>query len=319
MPIELPEWLRLTKGSLDDDQPAQMLLAEPVGFDPMSYTGMSSARFGAILGSFPKAKPVRLDINTLGGSVSEGMAMANMIIARGNVDTCVIGYAASMGAIIHSAGAKRFVMPGTMIVIHNPQGTFSGEADEMERQADALRQVKSNLVDVLASRSKLGKRAISDAMDKVTFYTPKDAIAAGFADEIIEGTSSATNDLATIFKTCQQLYGAQTGSVVGGGEPAKPKDKTMNKLTAMLVQLGLISAANLADEEAANQVQNNFNKLKGDHTNVLGEIEDHRAALKTRVTNRVEKFIADKRVKPERKDSLIALGIRNEVDLDAFR
>ncbi len=145
--MPLPDFLRLIKGSMneDDDGDVDMLLSEPIGFDPNTYNGISARMFGSSLAQVPKRKTVNLLINTLGGNVDEGVAMYNMITARGNVNTVVIGYAASMGAIIAQAGAVRKMMPGTMMIIHNPQGEMKGEEGDMNWQADMLGKLNERL------------------------------------------------------------------------------------------------------------------------------------------------------------------------------
>src|SRR4051812_36992622 len=104
MTIELPPWLKVVTGKLEEDElePVSVLLSEPIGFD--GWEGMSARRFGEVLGAIPRGKPVDLQINTMGGLVPEGIAMCNMVEARGNVTCRVIGYAASMGAVLLQAG-----------------------------------------------------------------------------------------------------------------------------------------------------------------------------------------------------------------------
>src|ERR1039458_4005455 len=187
--MTLPNWLSLVKGSLDETPgEVTMLLHEPIGYNKASDSGISSRMFGESLAGIHKNKTINLDINTLGGKVDDGLAMANMVSARGNVTTRVTGYAASMGAIIHQAGAKRVMLPGTMLVIHNPQAEL-GEGDyrDADQKGLFLRKVRDSLAGMLSKRSGQKVDTINDMMDKTTAMSPDDAKKLGFCDEIGEG------------------------------------------------------------------------------------------------------------------------------------
>ena len=321
MKLTLPEWLKLIKGDFNDSEPVDLLLAEPIGFDPKTYTGVSSNAFGQTLAGIPKAKTVNLLINCLGGSIPEGMAMHNMIMARGNVNTCVIGYAASMGAVIFQAGVKRQMMPGTMLAIHPAQGSPSGSADEIEEQVEGLRKVNDTIVALFSNRTKLSKKKVSDMMDAVTYMDPDEALENGFCDEVIE-SSPAWNDLAKFRPSDMKNFRQLTNSmkVGGGGETTNNnKQKTMKSLTAALAAVGLLPSAELTDEAAiVSAFQNKFptfSKAVEENTALKTRIEGYENAQKLRVTAAVELAVTNKLVKPERKDSLIAIGIRDEAEL----
>jgi ATP-dependent Clp endopeptidase proteolytic subunit ClpP len=326
MKIELPEFLRLIKGDIDgdDDGDVTMLLSEPVGFDPYTYTGMSASRFGATLGAISRRKRVTLDINTLGGRVDDGMAMANMITARGNVTTRVIGYAASMGAVILQSGKVRQMMPGTLVVIHNPQAEAAGDEKELSNQAKIIGQVKQNVVDLFAARTGQGKKKISEMMDATTAMTPKEALELGFVDEVIDG-SPAYNDFnpKSFFDSCRRIA-SHTGSVDGGSNNNQQPKDTMKKLLEVLAKLKLIASADLNDEQAATQVEQNAGaiaanvlKLNTERDTLTERLTAHANAQKSRVESKIKLAIDNKLVKVERKDALTAMGIADESQLDA--
>lgn len=187
--MNLPNWLSLVKGSLDETPgEVTMLLHEPIGFNKADGSGISSRMFGESLAGIHPSKNVTIDINTLGGKVDDGLAMANMVSARGNVTTRVVGYAASMGAIIHQAGAKRIMLPGTMLVVHNPQAELgNGDYRDANQKGSFLKQVRDSLAGMLAKRSGQKIETINDMMDKTTALSPEDAKRLGFCDEIGDG------------------------------------------------------------------------------------------------------------------------------------
>lgn len=316
--MKLPDWLKLLKGDMDtdDDGDVCMLLHEPIGND--GFGGISSKQFGEALNSIPRRKKVTLDINSLGGRIDDGIAMCNMLVARGNVHTRVSGFAASMGAIIHQGGAHRSMMPGTMLIIHNPQTSAYGEQSDVQWAADMLGKQKESLVGILAARTKNSKKKISDMMDAVTSFSPKEAQDAGFCDEVIDG-SPAWNDFnpKRVVETCRQLYGAMSPAVVRGEPASTPtKGKPMHiALINALAGLAVISA-DATDEAAALTVKKAVDGVVADRDRLKTENDNHRAAMKLRVTNRVQAAIDTKKIKPERKDSLIAVGMISETDLD---
>lgn len=317
--LKLPEWLQAKNDLEDGDGDVDLTIAEPIGFDPETYDGISSKTFGSILAAL-KDRKVNLHINTLGGDVDEGTAMYHMAVAHGNVHTNVIGYAASIGAIVAQGGKTRTMQPGTMMLIHNPRIKTSGEAKDLQRQLDVLKVVKGNIVDLLASRTGQKKADISDMMDATTAMGPKEAKRLGFCDSI--GTSTnVTNSIEPekVFTLYRQLSVAHSSTAAGGGpEPAatEPKVKNMSKLTDTLARLKIIPAADMTDDAAAAAVEQSVTGLNTTVTGLQADNLKHANALQARVTNRVKKAIEDKKVKADREASLIAIGVKNEADLD---
>ncbi len=308
--MKLPDWLKLIRGDMekDDSEEVTMLLHEPIGYDSWTGEGISSKQFGMALNAIPRSKNVALEINCLGGQVSDGLAMANMVQARGNVTTRVVGYAASMGAIIFQGGVKREMMPGTMMVIHNPHGTIEdGDQHEMASQAEMLAAVKNSLVGVLASRSGQKPKKISDMMDAVTAMDPETAKELGFCDSIIQGVPALNSMQFT--NGYRRILQENKAPIV--------KNNIMKLLIGTLAKFKLVSSPDITDDaQASNLVETSVAALILQRDEAQAEVLRHNEALKTRVTNRITKAIEGKLIKPERKDSLIAAGITNEAALD---
>lgn len=313
----LPPWLQV-KGDMngDGDGAVEMTLNDSIGYDPSTGKGVSSEYFGRVMGAL-KDRPVTLNINSLGGRHDDGIAMHNMVRSHGNVTTRVIGYAASMGAIIHQAGKVRQMMPGTMFVIHNPT-TNPGMTDEhgLDNAKETLKKVKNSLVDILSSRSGQGKRAVSDMMDKTTAMDAKEAKDMGFCDEITEG-SPAWNDIShdAVNNFLKQVRN-NTTDLGERHPPTQQRDNnkghTMSKLTETLARLGLITSADMTEEAAAAAVETIHGRNTQELTVLRTEHDTAVAALKNRVTNKVQKAIDDKLISPDAKDSIIELGVKNE-------
>lgn len=318
--MSLPAWLKLIKGEIETgDGEVVLMLHEPVGFNRNTGEGMSSRVFGMALASIPKQKHVALEINTMGGSVPEGIAMMNQISARGNVTTRVVGYAASMGALILQGGAKREMMPGTMVIIHNPMASIDqGDQREAKRVSDMLKQVKSSLVGVLVARTGQDEKTISKMMDDTTGMTPDEALKLGFIDNVCEGAPALNSfDLVNFFNSCRELHSAAPRS---GEETARQNKNKMKNITSSLAKLKLVDSAEITDEAVVvTQLEASFGKFAAvvtERDTLKNQVTIFETQLKDRVTNKVTKAVTDKIVKAERKDSLIAAGIQNEASLD---
>jgi ATP-dependent Clp protease protease subunit len=321
--MALPDWLKLIKGSMDDvgDEPVTLLLSALIGYDPSTGEGVDASMFGSALGSIPARKEVRLDINSLGGRIDQGMAMANMISARGNVTTRVIGYAASMGAMVFLAGKHRQMMPGTMVMIHNPMITVDGDHRDLEAMAALMKNIKSDMASLISSKTKVGKKQVSEMMDKTTYLDTKMALEMGFTDEVVDG-SNAMNLVDPVFflKTCQKFETAPKGEAPGG--PKENQPKKMKLLTAALAAAGLIPSASLTEEGEItghfNTSFTTFKNLKTDNETLTNRVKKFEDAQKVRVETMVNKAITDKLVKEDRKAYLTTMGMRDETELSEY-
>lgn len=328
--MKLPDWLKLIKGdmSADDDEPVDMMLTEPIGYDSMRGEGVSSRMFGEALSSIPKKKTVNLLINTLGGRIDQGTAMYHMIRARGNVNTVVIGFAASMGSIIAQAGATRKMMPGTAMIVHNPQGGADGEERDVQAAANALRVMKDNLLAIYHDSTRISKKKLSDMMDATTTMTPEEAEELGFCDEVVTD-SPAWNSLVAppsrkdIFSIFRQLNGA----VAEPAAEVKPKKEntTMKLLIASLAKSKLLPTADLTDEQAiVTHFENSFGALgleamRTENATLKTKVTAFEAAQKTRVTTKITNAITvEKIVKEDRRTALVEMGVRDEAELDNY-
>lgn len=321
--MKLPDWLKHIKGSMDSgSEPVHLLLSANIGYDPETGEGIDAAEFGHALTAL-KGRDVTLDINSLGGRIDQGTAMYHMIKTHGRVTTRVIGYAASMGAVVHQAGAKRQVMPGTCIMIHNPMSSVQdGDYRELGAASERMKMIKDSMVDILHATTKAGKKKIADMMDATTFMDHKMALELGFADEVVEG-SPAYNaaDTALLFQNFRQLPGPK-GSAAGDSKQNNKDTKIMKLLIAALAKAKLLPSADLTDEAACvsnletNLAALNVAGLQTEVQQLKTKLTGFENAQKTRVTGKVEAAITNKLVKAERKDALIAVGLRDEGELD---
>ena len=133
-------------------------------------------------------KDIRLYINTPGGVVSAGLAIYDtMQYIKPQVSTICMGQAASLGALLLAAGAKgrRFALPNTSILIHQPLGGAQGQATGVGIQAREILRTKDKLNQILAHHTGQPIDRIQKDTDRDFFMTPEEAKEYGIIDEVI--------------------------------------------------------------------------------------------------------------------------------------
>ena len=127
-------------------------------------------------------------INSPGGSITAGMAIFDtMNLVRQDVSTICVGQAASMGAFLLAGGAKgkRFALPNSRILIHQPLGGAQGQASDIEIQAREILRMKESLNRILAEKTGQPLKKIQKDTDRDYIMTPEEAVEYGLVDEVI--------------------------------------------------------------------------------------------------------------------------------------
>ena len=134
-------------------------------------------------------KDIHLYINSPGGVVTAGMAIYDtMQYIKPDVSTICIGQAASMGALLLAAGAKgkRYALPNSRIMIHQPLGGAQGQASDIEIQAQEILRMKDMLNDILANHTGQPLKRIKKDTDRDFFMSSKEAKEYGLIDEVVQ-------------------------------------------------------------------------------------------------------------------------------------
>ena len=134
-------------------------------------------------------KDISLYINSPGGSVTAGMAIYDtMQFIKPNVSTLCVGQAASMGAVLLAGGAqgKRFALPHSRMMIHQPLGGFQGQATDIEIHAQEILSIKQRLNQVLANHTGKDIETIQRDTDRDNFLTAHDGVEYGLIDRVVE-------------------------------------------------------------------------------------------------------------------------------------
>jgi len=134
-------------------------------------------------------KDISIYINSPGGVVTAGMAIYDtMQYIKPDVSTICIGQAASMGALLLGAGAhgKRYALPNSRIMIHQPLGGAQGQASDIEIQAQEILRMKDMLNDILAHHTGQPLKRIKRDTDRDFFMSSKEAKEYGLIDEVVQ-------------------------------------------------------------------------------------------------------------------------------------
>ncbi|MBP3580376.1 MAG: ATP-dependent Clp endopeptidase proteolytic subunit ClpP [Clostridia bacterium] len=134
-------------------------------------------------------KDICLYINSPGGSISAGMAIYDtMNFIKCDVSTICIGMAASMGAFLLSSGAKgkRFALPNSEIMIHQPLGGMQGQASDIKIHADHIIRIKEKMNRILAEQTGKDYEQVCLDTDRDNFLTAEQALEYGLIDKVID-------------------------------------------------------------------------------------------------------------------------------------
>jgi len=133
-------------------------------------------------------KDIHLYINSPGGSVTAGMSIYDtMQFIKPDVSTTCIGQAASMGALLLAAGAagKRYCLPHSRVMIHQPLGGFQGQASDIEIHAREILTIRERLNKILAEHCKQPIEVIAKDTDRDNFMSADEAVAYGLIDQVM--------------------------------------------------------------------------------------------------------------------------------------
>ena len=139
-------------------------------------------------------RDINIYINSPGGEVAAGLAIYDtMRFVKSEISTICIGRAASMAAVLLSAGTKgkRYALPNAEIMIHQPLGGFQGQASDIKITADHILELKDRLNRILAENTGQELSVIERDTDRDNYMTSADAAAYGLVDKVIERSTNA--------------------------------------------------------------------------------------------------------------------------------
>ena len=141
-------------------------------------------------------KDIHLYINSPGGSVTAGMSIYDtMQFIKPDVSTLCIGQAASMGALLLTGGAKdkRFCLPNSRMMIHQPLGGFQGQASDFDIHAKEILSIRDKLNNIMSHHTGQPLEKVQQDTDRDNFMNANDAVSYGLIDKVLANRASTTD------------------------------------------------------------------------------------------------------------------------------
>lgn len=140
-------------------------------------------------------KDIHLYINSPGGVVTAGLSIYDtMQFIKPDVSTICVGQAASMGAVLLTAGAagKRYALPHSRVMVHQPLGGFQGQASDIEIHAREILQIRERLNEILVKHTGQSMETITRDSDRDFFMSGQQAVDYGLVDEVLQSRATDT-------------------------------------------------------------------------------------------------------------------------------
>jgi len=222
---------------------ATIYLNDDIGKD-MFGNGISADDVIAQIACVPEGEALSMVINSLGGSVTEGLAVYHALKECGHdVTTKVQGIAASIASVIFMAGTKREIGLGSFLLVHDCWTATQGNAEELMKTAGDLDTVSSGLADIYSQTSGLSKKKVEALMDARTLLDASTSVKLGFATSVVNGqpitvSAKAHNRIMAMLspKDFEQLKELQIMDVENKEEIA-PVAQSADVLTAKLEEI----------------------------------------------------------------------------------
>jgi ATP-dependent Clp endopeptidase proteolytic subunit ClpP len=153
--------------------------------------------------------PLTVRVNSDGGSVTNGIAIANLLSQRGGFTAIVDGLAASIMSYIVCCADRLVMAPDSWLMIHRPMGGSYGRSEEMRRQADLLDKMEEQIVSRYVKKSGQPEDEIRSMMAEETWISAEDALRLGFADELLGQQAQPVPDLQFVARRLRMKAAAQ--------------------------------------------------------------------------------------------------------------
>lgn len=218
--------------------------------------GVTAKQFVKDLKALGKVKAIDVRINSPGGSVFEGYAIYNALKQHtATIDVHIDGMAFSMGSVIAMAGDSITMAPTAMMMVHNPQGGIYGDMDDIIAYADMMQKVAGQIADMYAQRTGKSVEDVREIMAAETWFTPEEALDAGFITAIAEDTNKiaamSTFDVVASCVEVPEVYRARVQALSREvpkvseekKEPATGQEQTPAPVAATVDQLEALRGA----------------------------------------------------------------------------
>lgn len=249
--IDLPDRIPGLRAQARSDQPWYQFRnvaadeAELFLYDEIGGWGTLAEDFIAELKAVSSPR-LRVRVSSPGGSVFEGIAVANALRAHeSEVTVQVDGIAASIASVIAMAGDRVVMQPQAMVMVHDASGLCMGNAQDMQEMAALLDKISGNIADAYSEKAGGTRDDWRQVMRAETWYTAEEAVAAGLADEMLPARKAQPDEAEPAMRQFDLTVYGYTG-------PAKPEAPKLAPPAAKPEEAPtlVISIADLLDEDA---------------------------------------------------------------------
>lgn len=217
-PPDAKDWFRMEATPNDDDS-TDIYVYESIG----GWFGMWAEDFIYQLKDVTTSK-INLRLNSPGGSVFDGIAIANALRAHpANVTVYVDSLAASIASVIALAGDRVVMMPQSQFMVHNASGACYGDATEMTKMADLLDKQSRNIAEAYAQHTGGTLAEWQDYMAAETWFTAEEAVAVGLADEVVPMRQEAPAEDEAVAARMQRSWDLSMYQHAGREQAPAPK------------------------------------------------------------------------------------------------
>jgi len=245
-PENAKDWFRI-QDSVEDEDTTDVFVYDSIG----GWFGMYADEFIEALGAVKTSK-INLRLNSPGGSVFEGIAIANAIRSHpAHVTVTVDSLAASIASVIALAGDRVVMMPQSQFMVHNASGAAYGDASEMTKMADLLDKQSLNIAQAYAEHTGRPLAEWQAYMADETWFTAEEAVAAGLADAVMpmrkKQDAADAPDAAALTAVMNRSWDLSVYNHAGRSNAPAPKISEAGPVAADLKAGEVFISANLVN------------------------------------------------------------------------
>lgn len=224
---------------------AEMTVYGPVG-EGIFTEGVKAEKVREDIKAMGDVTDIDVFINSPGGNVWDGLAIANMLAAHpAQVHVHVEGLAASIASVIACAGDLITMGMGAQMMLHAPSGMFVGNADEMRKYADVLDQVENGMLDIYQARTGTSREDLAAILKAETWFSGEEAVSAKLADTFIAGKARPTAHAS--WRAVMNCFRNTPSAFEPHQQPAHSARFTeVESMTAGIKVCGIMAGASLA-------------------------------------------------------------------------
>lgn len=289
------------------------------------------------LNKIPAGTKIHVHINSPGGEIGIALGIHNAFASRAaDITFFNDGYMCSAATILPPKGSRIVSPKSSVWMIHRASGAIYGNAEQVQGYVQCLQVHDDAMCGIYLERTGKSREDIRALMKAETWFTGDQAVEMGFATESPDTelpdeddskeavTNEAARKLIASFKNAPENLRARfvvkttpaQAAPAATNNPTPTKVKSMKLIIAALVAAGFRVATDATEEQIVTGFNDGFTPIKSERDSLKTDNDRHVVALRTRVTNKVQKAIDDKLIKAERKDTLIKAGIADETTLD---